>query len=447
MPPHPTSPDLGTLSTLPLELRERVYGLVLDFNEPPPEIEINPNLDEPPYDPYSHAPGCTCHSSNTKAKPEHKLSLLLVSKVIHNESRLVLFRVNEWKIEVDDDSEGMMKKNEPNISIMGKPGWSMQFAHAFGGRGNVFSPLQTAALDRDNIWSELRFVHVSVGSGAGYAGGGIREYDILPYKRQTKSGPERPSFVPLLKVMDNVCELLKGCRQLHCLRITLRSIEKTPGSIEKVLHPLRQLRGVKKTSAVCMGMQDDMWVDWNLKGSYGRYLNKILGMPVGAKAPRYIGDEKEPNQSDKEIFDMIGARWCGGKIFAYPDSDEDEDDDIDDDDLEFIDDEDIEIGDFHEFMEFMAAQGPGMVIPPTVGMAMAMGFGPPPGPWVFEDEDEDDETDETDEDDEEDEDDFDVEDEESFGPFPGETAPGQFHGFVEEGHQELYDQMIVEDVD
>ncbi|KAF8858241.1 hypothetical protein BDZ45DRAFT_404417 [Acephala macrosclerotiorum] len=440
MPPHPTSPDLGTFSTLPLELRERIYGLVLDFNERPPGIEIDPILDEPPYDPFSHAHGCTCHSSNTKEKPESKLALLLVSKTIHTESRLVLFRVNEWKIEVDDDLEGVMRKNEPNVSIMGKPGWSMRLAHAFGGRGAVFSPLHTAALDRDNIWSELRFVHVSVGSGAGYAGGGVREYDILPYKRQTKLGPERPSFVPLLKVMDNVCELLRGCRQLHVLRITLRSIEKTPGSIEKVLHPLRQLRGVKKTSAVCMGMQDDMWVDWNLKGSYGRYLHRILGMAEGTKAPRYVGDEKEPNQSDKEIFDMIGARWCGGKTFAYPDSDEDEDenDEIDDDDMEFIDDEGDDMDDFHEFMEFMVAQGPRMVMPPTMGMAMVMGFGPPPGPWDFEDEYEDDETDE---------DDFDAEDEEGFGPFSSQAGPAPYHGFVEEGHQELYDQMIVEEVD
>lgn len=59
-----------------------------------------------------------------------------------------------------------------------------------------------------------------------------------------------------------------------------------------------------------------------MKGSYGRYLNKIMRMPEGGEAPKYIGDEKEPNQSEDAIFDMIGGRWMGGRTFAYPGSDD-----------------------------------------------------------------------------------------------------------------------------
>ncbi|KAE8446316.1 hypothetical protein EG329_012063 [Mollisiaceae sp. DMI_Dod_QoI] len=365
------SPDLGTLSALPFELRERIYGLALDFDEALSPMEINPSLKEPPFEPHCHHPDCICALPG-KNKSPFKISLLLVSKAIYTEARLVLFRVNEFKIEVDQDppARGTSLAN-PNISIMGLPGWSMSFSQGFGAHKSVFSRLQTAALDRDNIWPELRFIHVNVGSGQGFPGGGVKEYDILPWKRQTRSGPERPSFMPLLKVVNDVCELLKKCKQLHILRITLRSIEKTPGSIEMVLDPLRQLRGVKKTSTVCMGMQDDMWVDWNLKGSYGRYLSKILALPEGVQAPKYVGDEIEPNQSDKEIFDTIGGRWCGGRIFTYPY--DMELDDPSDDDMDYIEDFDG-FGALTEFLEYMRVHWPYFQ-----GL-----FGPtgPPRPWV-----------------------------------------------------------------
>ncbi|KUJ23755.1 uncharacterized protein LY89DRAFT_1956 [Mollisia scopiformis] len=422
----------GTLSTLPIELRERIYGLVVDLNEP---IPVDSDLANPS-DPYAHHPNCTCSRSVTKKKSPPKLGLLLVSKAIHNETRIVLFRVNDWNIEVEDDNDGSFIKSEPNVSIMGRSGWMMQFSHGSMRSKSEFTPLQTAALDRDNMWAELRSVHVSVGAPRAYGGGGIREYDILPWKRQTRPGPERPSFVPLLKVIDNICDLLGNCRQLHMLRISIRSIEKIPGSIELVLHPFRQLRRVKKTSVVCMGIQDDMWVDWNLKGSYGRYLDKILGMPDGAKAPKYVGDKKEPKQNDKEIFDMIGARWCGGDIVAYPTRDDGDEDEPDDDDDEQGSMNDDEMAEFEAFLDHMGMPGP---------MMGALGIG-----WGTDSEEEDDEDDSEEdfsdedgsEEDEEDEDDSD--DEIPAFVYAALAGLGPLPGFVGDSEQEDTDDEMPE---
>jgi len=148
---------------------------------------------------------------------------------------------------------------------------------------------------------------------------GLTESDIVPSKKQTRCGPERPTFAPLVSVVEEVCEMLQRCYSVHRLRLSVRSIEKTPGSIEKVMNPIRQLREIKRTNPTIYSMKDDNWVDWNLKGSYGRYLNRILGMPSGCEAPKYVGDEKDPNQSEDNIFDKIGGRWVGGRTFAYHD--------------------------------------------------------------------------------------------------------------------------------
>jgi hypothetical protein len=77
---------------------------------------------------------------------------------------------------------------------------------------------------------------------------------------------------------------------------------------------------------VVFSMVEDSFVYWNLKGSYGRYMNRIMALPERADTPKYIGDEKEPNQSEDSIFDMVGARWMGGHAFAYPEDDEEGDD-------------------------------------------------------------------------------------------------------------------------
>lgn len=75
--------------------------------------------------------------------------------------------------------------------------------------------------------------------------------------------------------MDNVCELLKQCRQLHVLKVTLRSMDDTPGSMEMLLDPLQNLRGVKSTKSLVLGVS----------GRYGILEAKEELSPVSQQDP------------------------------------------------------------------------------------------------------------------------------------------------------------------
>lgn len=300
----------------------------------------------------------------------------------------------------------------------------------------MFTPEQTGALDRDDMWAHLRYIHLSVGSGRGAPGMGITEYDILPWKRQTKLGPERPSFVPLLEVMENVKKVLEHCAQIHFLKISIRGVGKSPGSMEMVIAPLRELRGVKRSDVVVLGMQDDFWVDWCLKGSYCRYLTTIMAMPTGTEAPPYDASlysrrqtESDPSQEKTEeqkfeeedsIFGYINKRWTGARSFGFPINEdgiplEDLSDEYDDDEEDWEDDEEDEdeMLEFDEFMEYMGLGD---------GHPMMFGPGGPPGMFGEDDEDED-EWDE-DEDDDEDDDDDDSEEEDSDEDSTDDEMPG-----------------------
>lgn len=236
---------------------------------------------------------------------------------------------------------------------MGRPGYRIDF-----GLEKAYGEKLEECFFKDPPKMEclrhMQLIHLRIGTHWG-----IREYDIVPANSQTVSGPERPTYKGLVKVVEEVCEKLKECHQIHILRVSVRSIEKTPGKIEKVMDPIRKLRGIKQTNTVVFAMQEDRWVDWNLKGSYGRYLNRIMAMPEGTKAPKYVGDEKEPNQSEKNIFDMVGGKWLGGRSFGMPKLD-DTDDDTEDHDQTDVDDEDDEDAwadeeddDFEAFMDAM----------------------------------------------------------------------------------------------
>ena len=205
---------------------------------------------------------------------------------------------------------------------MGRPGYKYRFGLCEYGKDReqgIIEPIP---------WDMLPYVQrifLSAGAGA-QEGSGIRESDIVPCKSQTRLGPERPGFRSLLSVVEEVCGVLRMCRKIHLLRVSLRSVERTPGSMEMVLAPIRKLRTIGRTHLTVYSMQKDRWVDWNLKGSYGRYLNRVMALPEGTEAPRYVGDEREPGQSEDGIFDMIWGRWMGEKTFEYPEDEFDEDD-------------------------------------------------------------------------------------------------------------------------
>ena len=201
--------------------------------------------------------------------------------------------------------------------LWGGPGYRVDFGLQYGcntTREECFMNRPPKA----EILRHMQWTHLQIGTQ-----GGIRECDIVPHKRQTVLGPERPTYKNLVGIVEQMCDIFKVCHQIHCLRISVRSIEKTPGSIEKVMDPIQRLRGIKKSCPVVFAMQEDHWVDWNLKGSYGRYLNEIMALPEGTDIPKYVGDEKEPKQNDKNIFDMVGGKWLGGKTFVRPNLDGD----------------------------------------------------------------------------------------------------------------------------
>lgn len=300
----------GALSVLPRELRDRIYSLALDFN-----------IDR------------TLESSfcSEPIRHDHRLGILMVSKRIHGEAKIAFFQTNEFVFLVD---HACLKSRE-NRSVMGEPGFTLQIGHNDIYHSKEGRNASIEKIPYDMI-PHMQNVHVTVG---GFKG--LRESDIVGFEHQSVYGPERPTYVPLMMLVHEVCALLRSCHQLHMLRISIRSIEDTPGSIEIVMDPIRKLRRIKRTRMVVWSMQEDRWVDWNLRGSYGRYVDRILALPESVEAPTYVGDEKEPNISEDSIFDIIGATWMGGTTFVYPDDSDDEFDDDDDGDYEdFFDDYD-----------------------------------------------------------------------------------------------------------
>lgn len=54
-----------------------------------------------------------------------------------------------------------------------------------------------------------------------------------------------------------------------------------------------------------------------------------MAMPKRTEAPKYVRDEGEPNQNEKNIFDMVGGKWMMVvRLFAMPSPAADDDYDI-----------------------------------------------------------------------------------------------------------------------
>jgi hypothetical protein len=106
--------------------------------------------------------------------------------------------------------------------------------------------------------------------------------------------------------LEDVCTLLRGCTILRFLRICIRSVEETPQSIQQLIEPLKAMRGIQESSMSACGSLDDRWVEWNVKSSYCRYLQRVMALPEGTEAPKFVGDEEEPVRDENDIFDMNG---------------------------------------------------------------------------------------------------------------------------------------------
>jgi hypothetical protein len=299
-------PTLGILSTLPAELRNRIYKSCLNFNE--------------------HREGhlAFCHHSISypQRREPNRTSLLTVSRRIHYEAIICLYQVNEWVFWVEKETE-----DPKNKSIMGRLGYSIHFAHK-----RLFDELKDDAwFDKipTNMIPYLQHVTLNVGSLDG-----IREYDIVPTRRQTTVGPERATFTPLLTKVKEVCEILRRCNNLRSFNWGIRSLERTPKSIEVAMDPIISLRGIKNVNVLVSSVHDDCWVDWRMNRFYVQYLKLIMSLPEDSVTPAYAGDAKELELVVDKIFTKVGARWLGDGTFESGNSGSEDEEDEDNEDEE-----------------------------------------------------------------------------------------------------------------
>jgi hypothetical protein len=337
----------GTLSLLPREIRDKVYTNVLDFAAPQRRAETRSPSSLP--QPEFKAPLLRTTLLRT--------ALLQTSKYIHAEAEIVLYQVNEFGIWIDYD----YNDNKDNRSIMAR--W--EYRVDYGLQVDYLKYQEDCFMKKPpkkEILRHMQWMHLQIGTHCG-----IKEYDIVPTKRQTLSGPERPTYKSLAHTVEEICEELKACHQIHCLRVSLRSVEETPGSIGKVMEPLQRLRGIKKTNAVVAAMREDRYVEWHLRASYRQYMNDIMTLAEGTEAPKYVHDENDPDQSENSIFEKVGMVW-GGYYFA-PLSDEEIDGDQDGVDYDLWEGE-AEDEEENGFGLFMNAMNRGVRLVPRIECGM-----------------------------------------------------------------------------
>jgi hypothetical protein len=232
-----------------------------------------------------------------------RASLLRASRRIHDEARIILYRVNEFLLFL-----GFDYNNPANHSIMSRPGFRVMFArHDPTKMGQNQDYYEVCKIQRcyelpRNMVKYMQRVTLNMGCSLG----GIAEDDIVPFKKQTLLGPQRPTFRTLLMALEDVCTLLRGCTNLRFLKICIRSVESTPGSMQQLIEPLKAMRGIQESSLSACGFLDDRWVDWSMKTSYCRYLQRVMALPEGTEAPKYVGDGEEPVQDENDIFNMNG---------------------------------------------------------------------------------------------------------------------------------------------
>ncbi|TAQ83152.1 hypothetical protein B7494_g8522, partial [Chlorociboria aeruginascens] len=285
------SPDLGTLSILPREVRDRIYSFLLN-------LRLN-SLPKPKFSGRFPARRRT-------ARLPHGAALLRVSKQIHLEASKILYQINDFTFWIDYDIS-----DRNNKSMMGTRGW--EFNIGFNEEERIEYEVAHADLFMRNIPYEslrfIRYLNLEIATTEG-----VRESDIVPVSK-TLMGPERPAFKALPEVLEKVCTILRGCLQLHDLSITIRSGEKRPKSIRSLLAPLLQLRDIRKVQINVYHAKAEMGYTWYLNLEYATYLEKVLMLAEGVKTPKYEIEGREMLGRDEDFFHMVG-----GKLFEEPES-------------------------------------------------------------------------------------------------------------------------------
>ena len=222
------------------------------------------------------------------------MNILWTSKRIHHETKLVYFQINEFHIGIERD----YRRPRENCSISGLLGYNI----VVGDNTRAKSYWQQVPY---GMIPYMRKIHLCVGG----SGEGVCEADLVPPRIRDIHGPERPTYILVQSLMEKICEILDSSDALQTFRLSIRSRDKLPGSIGNLLVPISKLRGIPTTRLGCSSMRTDMWIDWIMKASYGRYLSRLLALPRGAPPLKYVGDENDTDQSEDNIFDII-SNYC-----------------------------------------------------------------------------------------------------------------------------------------
>jgi hypothetical protein len=140
----------------------------------------------------------------------------------------------------------------------------------------------------------------------------VKGTDIVPTKRQRLCGPERPSFRPLLEVVTEICDILKQFLHIRLLQLSIRIFDKKPDNIELLLEPILKLRNIIEVKPAVFSKRDgdEDWVDWTLKMSYQRWMNRVMALLEGAVVPGYVATD----YLGTNFFDYVH-----GELFVNPD--------------------------------------------------------------------------------------------------------------------------------
>lgn len=264
----------GTLSKFPREVRDKIYGLALNFNPP--------NFLPPPGHP--------------------RIRLLQVSHRIHDEAEKALYNTNSFLIKVDTDH------TPRNISVMGTRGFSIRVApfNETGTRHYSYDTLLGISDQRMPPLQMLRHVQIwgidiRASSSSVVVGRNATTHPIY-------FGPEHPTFKPLSVAIEEGCAILRQCHHVHKLAIYLESNEHTSSSLEFLMKPIARLRSVKEIHVFATSYTGPDYINWQLKAGYGRYLARIMALSEAAETPDYVRDDEDEVEETPGIFKIHSRR-------------------------------------------------------------------------------------------------------------------------------------------
>jgi len=264
--PHP---GLGTLQRLPREIREKIYEFTLFLGNAGP-LKSRGNPDFP----------------KQKRVKRNGAVILRVSKDLHDEAKVALYRVNEFGMHVE-----RVENHEMNRSVNGDAGFRVRLY-------NTAKMGHRAWIDTIpfHVLSDMRFLNLQVG-----APDGVYLEEVLPslnsQRTNKRFGPERAEYKSLLQVVDECIEILDGCEMIQDLNISFMSAEEgnlqTGGMGSLVDKVVKGVRGVRNPFIKAYSLTSSSnVVHFMLGREYVAFIETIIRSKKGTGVPKYQGKYK-----------------------------------------------------------------------------------------------------------------------------------------------------------